>query len=150
MQPLNSKSRVNEKVVKHKAIVKKINDTSLIVSIMNQSACASCHAKGICAVSDSDQKVIDINNFAPIADRYQIGESVKVSFQQSVGFKALFLGYIFPFLLLFITLIATWVISESEAWAGTLALAVLIPYYLALKLAKNKIDKTFTFTISKI
>jgi hypothetical protein len=27
---------------------------------------------------------------------------------------------------------------------------VLVPYYLSLKLAKNKIDKTFTFTISKI
>jgi len=140
----------SDKVVEHSGVVTRIEESKVQVSLLNVSACASCHAKGICAVSDSDQKIIDINNFATISGQYQIGESVKVSFQQSVGFKALFLGYLFPFLLLFITLIATWAITGSEALAGILALAVLVPYYLSLKLAKNKIDKTFTFTISKI
>lgn len=140
----------SDKVVEHSGIVTRVEENKVQVSLVNVSACASCHAKGICTVSEADQKVIDINNFAAISDQYQTGESVKVSFQQSVGFKALFLGYLLPFLLLFITLIATWAITANEALSGLLALGVLLPYYLTLKLVKNRIDKTFTFTISKI
>jgi positive regulator of sigma E activity len=139
----------DDKVVEHSGIVTRVEDGKVQVSLLNVSACASCHAKGICAVSEAEQKVIDINNFANISGQYQIGESVNISFQQSAGFKALFLGYIFPFLLLFITLIITWIISSNEALSGLLALGMLLPYYLLLKLFNTQLNKTFSFTISK-
>jgi len=139
----------DNKVVEHSGVVTRIVDDKVQVSLLNVSACASCHAKGICAVSDAEQKIIDIDNFANISGQYQIGESVNVSFQQSAGFKALLLAYILPFLLLFTTLIITWIISSNEALSGVFALGILLPYYLLLKLFNNRLNKTFSFTISK-
>ncbi len=138
-----------DKVVEHSGIVTRIEGGKVQVSLINVSACASCHAKGICAVSESEQKLIDINNFTHIPDQYQVGESVKVSLQQAVGFKALLLGYIIPFLLVFITLVITWSVTGNEAWSGLLSLFMLLPYYGLLKLFNNKLKKTFSFTISK-
>jgi sigma-E factor negative regulatory protein RseC len=141
---------MDDKVVEHSGIVTRVEEDKVQVSLLNVSACASCHAKGICAVSEAEQKIIDINNFANISGQYKIGETVNVSFQQSAGFKALLIGYILPFLLLFITLVTTWTISSNEALAGLLSLAVLLPYFFLLKLFNSRLNKTFSFTISKI
>ncbi|HPI44991.1 MAG TPA: SoxR reducing system RseC family protein, partial [Tenuifilaceae bacterium] len=78
-----------------------------------------------------------------------VGETVKVLLKQSLGFKALFLAYILPFIVV-ITALFSLSSFVSEGIAGILALLSLIPYYAILYFFKNKISKQFNFDIEKI
>ena len=48
----------------------------------------------------------------------QPGQEVTVIFQESQGFKALFYGYVLPFLLVFLTLVIAQIITDNEAVQG--------------------------------
>ncbi len=44
--------------IEHKGIVQKVSERKITVGIINESACASCHAKGACTVADMKDKEI--------------------------------------------------------------------------------------------
>jgi positive regulator of sigma E activity len=133
-------------LLRHTGIVKEVTPSSLIVSIINQSACSGCHAKGACAVSDLQEKDIEITSFR---NSYQPGNMVTVIFRESSGLKALFLGYVLPFLVLLITLIVAIEVTGNEILGGFIALAMLVPYYLILYFSKDKLKKAFTFELEE-
>jgi positive regulator of sigma E activity len=133
-------------LLKHAGIVKKVTPSSLIVSIINQSACSGCHAKGACNVSDMQEKDIEITSFRK---NYQPGNLVTVIFRESSGLKALFLGYILPFLILMVTLIFAIEISGNEILGAFIALGMLVPYYIILYLSRDRIKKAFTFELEE-
>ncbi|MCF6242721.1 MAG: SoxR reducing system RseC family protein [Bacteroidales bacterium] len=135
------------KIIEHKGIVKKIDNDHILVSIITNTSCASCEVKGTCSASELEEKEIEVRSFT---EKYHVGEQVLVYFKESLGFKALFLGYILPFLVLMIVLISTTTLGYTEAIAGLLALASLIPYYLIIYLMNKKIRKVFSFSIRKI
>ena len=135
------------KQIIHPGIIKSISGNELQVCIIAQAACASCTLKGACSVSEVDKKIIDICVENP--DDYKNGESIEVYFKQSLGFRALFLGYVLPFLILVISLITLMSITQNELLSGVISLMLLIPYYLILYFSKDKIKKTFAFSIKK-
>jgi len=136
----------NNKTIEHKGIVKKISEKSIIVSIISNTSCASCQVKGSCNISEIEEKEIEVISF----DKpYKIGDHVEVFFKESLGFRAVFLGYILPFLIIFTILIIGDVLGLDEVISGLLSLASLIPYYFVIYLAKNKLKKTFSFSIRK-
>lgn len=134
-------------VIRHKAYVKEVNLDSMIVTIVNQSACSSCHAKGACSVSDFQEKEIEITGFSK---NYHNNEEVTILFKESYGFKALFFGYLMPFLLLVITLIAAINLTQNEGLSGLISLGVLIPYYTTLYFFRDHLKKIFKFEIEEI
>ena len=131
-----------EKEIEHSGHIKEINGNDIKVSFYAQEACSSCNLKSNCSVSDTKEKIVDVKTFKP--EDYKVGESVIVFFKQSLGFKALFLGYVLPFLILLTTMIVSLELTGKELFSGLLSLAILAPYYLTLYLSKNKIKKTFT------
>lgn len=133
-------------LLRHAGIVKQVTPTSLVVSIINQSACSGCHAKGACKVADVQEKDIEITNFRK---NYTPGAMVTVIFHESSGMKALFLGYVLPFLILLITLIIAIEITGNEIYGGLISLAMLVPYYFALYFSKDKLRKVFTFELEE-
>lgn len=133
--------------ISHKGIIKKLSEKSIIVGIINESACASCHAKGVCSASDMKDKEIEINHFN---GEFHIGQSVEVIGKTSQGFKALFYGYVFPFILVLTTLIITTSLQLNEGLSGLASLSILIPYYLILYLTRNKIRNSFEFKIKPL
>lgn len=132
------------KTVEHLGWIKEINSDKIVVNILSQSACAGCHAKGACGLSDVEEKLVDV--YKP-HHNLKVGESVKVILRQSMGFQALFLGYVMPFLAMLIVLIVLTSMNISEAKAGLASLAILIPYYFILYLFKDRISNHFTFEI---
>jgi len=132
------------KTVDHLGWVKEIDSDKIVVNILSQSACAGCHAKGACGLGDSAEKLITV---VKPNHKLKVGESVKVILKQSMGFQALFLGYVMPFLAMLIVLIALTSMSISEAKAGLASLAILVPYYFILYLIKDRISNHFTFEI---
>lgn len=135
------------KTVDHIGRVQEITPDEVIVCITSNSACAGCHAQGVCGMSGSSQKTVVVQK--PNHD-YQVGEDVKVILRQSLGFRALFLGYILPFFLVLLSLILLSVCKVHEAMAGLISLSVLVPYYLALYGFKNRVSKRFTFDIEPV
>ena len=133
-------------LLRHTGIVKAVTPSSLIVSIINQSACSGCHAKGACNVSDMQEKEIEVTYFSK---NYKPGNMVTVVFRESSGMKALFLGYILPFLILILTLIIGIESTGNEFAGAFIALGMLVPYYIILYLAKDKIKKEFTFELEE-
>jgi positive regulator of sigma E activity len=137
----------DSKSIEHKGRIDSIDGNKINVSFVAMSACASCHAKGVCSAADMQEKSVEVLDFTK---QYNVGEEVNVTLKQSLGFRALFLGYVLPFIIVLLVLIILTVITKNEAVSGIGALSVLVPYYLILFLLKDKIRKRFTFTISKI
>jgi len=48
--------------IEHPGVVTSITNEFITVEILNKSACAACHAKGVCIASDESIKTIDIPN----------------------------------------------------------------------------------------
>lgn len=137
----------NSKSIEHKGRIDSIDDNKINVSFIALSGCASCHAKGVCTVADMQEKSVEVFDYT---NQYQVGEEVNVTLKQALGFRALFLGYVLPFILVLTLLIVLSVATHNEAIAGLGALVVLVPYYSVLFILRDKIRKKFTFTINKI
>jgi sigma-E factor negative regulatory protein RseC len=132
-----------KKNIEHEGIVEQASGDHVKVRILSQSACASCHAKGACSVADLQEKLID----ATCDRQYSPGDKVILIGQSKLGLHAVWWAYILPLILMLLTLILTYTITNNENLSGLLALGILIPYYLTVRLFNNKFVKTFSFTI---
>ncbi|MCP4310445.1 MAG: SoxR reducing system RseC family protein [Bacteroidetes bacterium] len=133
-------------MIDHDGIIDRIEGDVAHVKINSESACAGCHAKGVCSAADQEDKFLDVQLKG---EAFSPGEVVKVLVARRLGFKAVGLGYFYPFLLLMTVLIALTMAGTEELTAGLFALLSLIPYYLALYLARKRIASSFTFSIQK-
>ena len=136
-----------KKIIEHKGKVGEIEGSRIRVHFIKMSACAGCHAKGVCTASDMEDKEVEVLDDPA---KYKVGEEVNVVLQQSLGFKALFYGYVFPFLLVLTALFVLSAIFANEAIAGIGALGILIPYYLILYTMKDRFSRSFSFQIKKL
>jgi sigma-E factor negative regulatory protein RseC len=135
----------NKNTFVHSGIISKINSNSVIVSLEQDLHCESCRAKSACGISESNTKEIEIINSN---DSFKINEQVNVILKKALGLKAVFWAYVFPFILMFSTLIIA--SSFFKEWiAGVLSLVVLLPYYLTLYLLKNTLKHVFQISILK-
>ena len=127
--------------------MKAVNETGLIVTIINQSACSTCHASGACTVSDFQDKEIEIADYK---GTYFIGQEVNVLFKESKGFTALLYGYVLPFFLVLLSLIISLEVTRDELVSGLISLGVLVPYYFILYVLRDRIKTVFKFQIEEI
>lgn len=132
-------------VITHQGFVHSTEKGVVRIKIISMSACASCQVKGVCTASESEEKIIDV----PTDKNYKIGEEITISSKTANGFKALWLAYVLPFLLVLFTLIILTSLKYSETKAGVFSLSMLIPYYFLLYLFRDKLKKKFTFEILK-
>ena len=134
-------------IIKHRGIVEKVEGAHVVVRIVQTSACAACSAKGLCNASESKEKQIDV--FEPGAS-YRIGEEVVLCGSTSMGMRAVALAFGVPVLLLILALFVTMRVTDGDALVSSLvALLAVVPYYLVIYFMKDKLNKTFSFTIEK-
>lgn len=131
--------------IEHTGVVKAIDDNSIDVRIVSHPSCAGCAATNICDVSGKNEKIIKAHKISGL----EIGEEVFVLMSQEQGFRALFLGYILPFLIVLCIMIILSSIKLNELMAGLIALGSLIPYYLTIYFSRESIGKKFSFSIKK-
>ena len=135
----------NNNIFTHSGVISKITGNSVIVSLEQNIQCDSCRAKAACGISESKTKNVEIINSNT---SFKINEQVKVVLKRSLGFKAVFWAYIFPFILMFSTLIIT--SGFLKEWiAGTLSLLILLPYYILLYFFKSTLRSVFNMSILK-
>jgi sigma-E factor negative regulatory protein RseC len=129
--------------IEHDGIVQKADKKSVTVRISSASACSGCHAAGSCTLTGKEEKIIDISGTYNV----MAGDIVTVVMKKSMGYIAVALGYIFPFLGVITILIILASLSVPELTAGLASLAILIPYYIILYFFRNRINNKFTFTL---
>ncbi len=132
------------KVIEHKGIIKEIKDDRIIVELERITACEKCHAKEVCGLSNTESKTVEVKR---LDHNLLVGEHVTVALSQSLGYKALFLGYLLPFIILIAALFISSHITHSEIKSGIISLLIVILYYMVLKLCGDRLKNTFKFTI---
>ena len=135
-----------EKSISHEGVVDSMRGSEIKVKITSYAACNECHAKAACQVSSEKEKVIQVRN---TTGQFHAGEKVKIVLAQSLGFRALFLGYILPFLLVFMLLIILTIAGIHEGVAGLISLGILPLYYLTLRLFRDRFERRFSFYLQK-
>jgi sigma-E factor negative regulatory protein RseC len=137
---------VNTQLINHVGTIKSINNQHLIVKIVSQSACSSCHAKGACTSAEQKEKEIEVEYRGEI---YGIGEEVLVVATLAQGYKALLFAYLLPLILLVCSLILISSISKEESTAALGSLLLLVPYYWLLYHYRHKLKNSFHFMVQK-
>ena len=134
------------KIVTHKGKVIHLEGLDVRVMIESMSACAACHAKGMCTLSDKEDKIIDIKVSAERAAKLNVGDEVVVAVSQQRGMQAVLLAYILPAIVVILSLILLLKLLP-EPLAILSALAVLGVYYYVLYLFRNKLNAKFIMSI---
>ena len=134
-------------MISHTGTIKSINNQHLIVKIISETACTSCHAKGACSSAEQAEKEIQVST---TEGKYIVGEQVLVVTSAGQGYTALFYAYLLPLLLLVTGLIVLLSITKNEATSAIGAIICLAPYYSLLWLFRHKIQDSFHFTVQKI
>ncbi|MCA0152106.1 SoxR reducing system RseC family protein [Winogradskyella vincentii] len=136
----------NKNTFVHAGVISKINSDSVIVTLEQNIQCESCHVKGSCGLSEFSVKQVEVSDSI---HSFKINEQVDVILKKALGLKAVFWAYVFPFILMFSTLIIT--SSFLKEWqAGLISLVVIVPYYYVLYLLKNTLKSAFKISILKI
>ena len=147
-------------MIKHDGIIIALNeDGTALVRIVQTSACAACKAKAMCASAESAEKEMRVQLAYPqplptgkgentALQTYAVGDSVEVMVQQKMGWKAVLLAYILPFIVM-MTVVMILNNFVKEAIAGTIALCSMGLYFIVLGLFKDRIQKGFSFTARK-
>ena len=93
--------------------------------------------------SESREKRIEARLTTPV----QVGQTVDVVVREELGWLAVVLAYVIPFVLLVVAVAGLNKLGWSEAWAGTGALVSVAVYYLILRLFRDRLQRKFTFYV---
>lgn len=134
--------------IKHIGEVMRIDGNTIFVRMTVNSACSACHAKGVCGVSESTEKIVEVESAA--ATDFNIGDSVEVALMSdSMGVRSVVLAYVMPFFVLALLLIGVLMAGFSEGVAVLAALCGVVLYYVVLHLLRDKVKNKIKFIIIK-
>lgn len=137
----------NEDTISHEAYVISSENDFINVRVIVKSACAECHVKGACNLSEVNEKIMQI---PADGKSYKPNERVLVTMRTGQGHLAVFFAYILPLISILAGLIVGLQLFENEGIAAGLALLFALVYYTILYLNRNKLKSKFTYTITKL
>ncbi|MDP3437390.1 MAG: SoxR reducing system RseC family protein [Bacteroidales bacterium] len=134
--------------VNHEGIITAIDIEYITVEILNKSACSSCHAKGVCTLGDVKVKEVDVENTG--YETYELGEKVNLLLKRTLGYRALWLSYLVPLLILLVLLVSLSTIGFTELAVGLSIIGAISLYYIIIWLFRDKLKREFVFIIEKL
>lgn len=131
----------------HKGRVLSVDDDVIRVEIISSSACSSCHAAGLCSMSEAVKKVVEVH--AHGNEYYAPGEDVTLVLKSSLGMKAVLAAYVAPLAILLVVCVSMSFAGVNELYTGLTGIAAVAVYYLALYLMRERISRDYVFCIRK-
>ena len=132
--------------ISHSGKITEITPQYITVEIVSSSACSTCHAASACSLSESKIKTVQV----PFDFRdWSIGEEVEVCLKKTMGYKAVWISYVVPLLLLFAVLMGASYAGVAELFSGLAAIGAVALYYLVIYLFRNRLRNEYTFYINK-
>lgn len=133
--------------ISHAGRIVEITPEFTTVEIISSSACSSCHAKGLCGVSEEQVKTIVLPT-DPYSD-YEKGDEVTVFLKKSMGLKAVWISYVIPLAILMILILSLSSVTVHEVYAGLAAIGGVALYYLIIYLFRERLARDYVFYIRK-
>ena len=115
------------------------------VEIMVSSACASCHAKSLCGMSEEQEKVIMLPT-DPYAT-YNVGDQVQLCTKMSMGLKAAWISYVVPLVILMALILILTSSGVNEAISAVSSIGGVGLYYFIIWLLRDRLQNEFVFYI---
>ncbi len=141
----NDKMKKNE--IAHTGTIIEITPDFTSVEIISSSACSACHAKGLCGMSEEQEKVIMLPT-DPYSE-YAVGDQVQIYTKMTMGLKAVWISYVIPLLILMILILTLSSVIGNEFLRGGIAIAGVAVYYFVIWLFRDKLSDQFEFYIKK-
>ncbi len=131
--------------IAHIGRVVALSDKFIEVSIMSDSACSGCHAKGKCGLAESKEKIVTVARTAK--HNVQIGDEVEVVISVRGGIFAVVMAYIIPVVIVVLSLYLGEVVGLSEIVSFVIMLLSVAIYYTALYYTRKRFDKKMKIEI---
>ena len=131
--------------VMHTGQVVSMTPKTTTVQIVSQSACSECHAAGLCGLSEFTEKAIEVPT-GPYAT-YGVGDEVQVVLKASMGFKAVWIAYFLPLVVLLAVALGLIALGVPEVVAGLAGIGAVALYYLGVWLLRDRLRNEYVFTI---
>ena len=131
--------------VMHTGQVVSMTPKTTTVQIVSHSACSECHAAGLCGLSEYTEKAIELPT-SPSAT-YAVGDEVQVVLKASMGFKAVWIAYFLPLLVLLAVALGLIASGVSEVVSGLAGIGAVALYYLIVWIRRDRLRNEYVFTI---
>lgn len=131
--------------IAHAGRIVEITPEFTSVEIVVSSACSECHAKGLCGMSEDQDKLIMLPT-DPYA-QYNVGDEVQVYTKMTMGLKAAWISYVIPLLILLILILSLSSVIGNEAVTALVSIAGVALYYLIIWLLRDRLNNEFVFYI---
>ena len=131
--------------VSHTGRVVSMTPQKTTVAITSQAACSSCHAAGLCGMSEYTEKAVEVPT-DPYAS-YGVGDEVEVVLKASMGMKAVYLAYVLPLAILLAVILGLIALGVGEVVAGLSGIGAVGLYYLLLWLCRGRLQDEYIFAI---
>ncbi|MDR1103460.1 MAG: SoxR reducing system RseC family protein [Tannerella sp.] len=135
------------KTIQHTGTVERIEPAVVYVRIVQPPACSGCHAGLSCPVSEGNGKTVAVED---TTGRFAVNEEVLLHGRQGMGMQAILFTCVFPMILVVVALAVAFGLTGNELTGGSIGLSVLLPYYGLMYILRNKLNRKFVFTVSKI
>ncbi len=134
-------------VLQHRGVVTSVDADAVTVSVMAESACAGCHAKGICGESGAERIIRVVT---PDTSAYSVDDRVVVALKrQSMAMSSVVWGYIVPLVVLLVALFGSVALGFSDGVAAIASIVSVAIYYAGLYLTRKIFERKIEFTIFK-
>ena len=135
------------RTIEHEGIVTKVEDDGVRVVIVSQSACAACHARGACSVSEMKEKEVEaMRPSFPV----KAGDRVRVAASLRNAVLSTLLAYVVPSAVIIATLAGLLQAGAGETIAAIGALGAATIYFFILYLLRNKFARKIKFEVKRL
>ena len=131
--------------VTHTGKVVSMTPKTTTVQIVSHSACSECHAAGLCGLSEFTEKAVEVPT-DPYAT-FGVGDEVQVVLKASMGFKAVWIAYFLPLVVLLAVALGLIALGVPEVVAGLAGIGAVALYYLVVWLLRDRLRNEYVFTI---
>ena len=131
--------------IQHTGEIIDITPDFTTIKIIVSSACASCHAKSLCGMSEEQEKIIMLPT-DPYAT-HNVGDKVQVATKMTMGLKAVWISYVIPLAVLMILILTLSSFIDSQVVCGLAAVGGVALYYFVIWLLRSRLENEFTFYI---
>ncbi len=131
--------------ISHPGRIMEITPDFTTVEITVSSACSSCHAKGLCGMSEDEDKIIMVPT-DPYTVR-AVGDEVTVRTKMTMGLKAVWISYVIPLVILLILILSLSAVFDKEYLVGLVSVAGVGLYYFGIWLFRDRLSDEFVFYI---
>ena len=132
--------------ISHKGVIIKVTPQVTTVAFTQHGACSECHAAGLCGMGDMARKVVEVPT-DPYTTR-KVGDEVDVLLKASMGFKAVYLAYLIPLLIVLAVILGLLSLGAGELASSLSGIGAVALYYLVLWAFRGKLQNEYVFVLS--